>query len=110
MDADTDNQKLSQSGVDPKVGLGKDARIYYGVITDNNQMPCSTGILENNWTGPPACKPQPALQKVTVLAYRGSDHGLGLAVLVSAAAQYPSHLTQKHIEQLAKDALRGHIS
>jgi hypothetical protein len=55
-------------------------------------------------------KPQPALQKVTVLAYRGYDHGLGFAVLVSAAAQYPSHLTQKHIEQLAKDALRGHIS
>jgi hypothetical protein len=54
VDADTDNQKLSQSGVDPKVGLGQDARIYYGVITHNNQMPCSTGVLENNWTGPPA--------------------------------------------------------
>jgi hypothetical protein len=107
LDEGGDNQKLSYGGVPPKAGLGKDARIYYGVINDKNQPACSPGILENNWTGPPACKPQPSLQKITVAAYRGSNHGVGLAVLVSASAEYPSHLTQAHIERVAKDALNA---
>jgi hypothetical protein len=80
------------------------------VITDADQPACSTAIMENNWTGPPACMPQPGLQKVSVIAYSGSDKGLGLVVTVSAGAEYPSHLTHAHIEQLAEDALVGHIS
>jgi hypothetical protein len=45
-----------------------------------------------------------------VIAYIGSAKGLGLVVTVSAAAEYPSHLTEAHIERLARDALAGHLS
>ena len=107
---EADNQRLHSVGLSPKLGLGKEARFYYGVITDSKQPACSTGILENNWTGPAACRPQPGLEKVSVIAYRGSNNGLGLVVTVSAAQEYPSHLQAPRLARLAKDALAGHIA
>ena len=103
-------QGLVAARVDRKLGLGSHARAYHEVLTSTDLQPCQTGILYSDWVGPPECKPQPSLEKVTVLAYKGPSHGLGTLVVVGAAAQTPpTHLTERNVERIAAGVFTGKL-
>lgn len=95
---------------DRKLGLGRHARVYHHVITSAGLQPCQSGILYSNWTGPPDCNPQPSLEQIAVLVYRGSHTGIGTLVTVTAAAQTPpTHLTEVNVEKIAAGAFTGKL-
>jgi hypothetical protein len=103
-------QGLVPAAVDPKLGLGRHAVAYHEVITSAGMQPCQTGILYDNWTGPPECNPQPSLDKITVMVYQGHGKGLGLLVTVGAASQTPpTHLTEHNVERIAKGDITGDL-
>lgn len=109
LDAGAGQQGLSAGGVDPTLKIGTEGREYHGVISSLGLPRCEAGIEYDNWVGPPQCWKQPALKKIGVLAYRGSSTGMGLMVEVVAAAQFPSALSQRHVELLAKGVFEGRV-
>ena len=108
LDSEAEKKGFSVSGVDPKLGVGNDARVYSGTIDASEFPDCEPEIEYNNWTGPPICSGEPSQQKVTVLAYQGASKGIGQLVMVAAAAQTPpEHLKLLRIEKIAKGAFTG---
>jgi hypothetical protein len=78
-------------------------------VTGAKLPACNSGILYNNWLGPPECKGQPALFKVAVLAWIPLAHGKGRMVFLSAAAQSGSPLHISHMLELAKESVTGQL-
>jgi hypothetical protein len=103
-------QGLEPVHVNRTLGLGSHAVAYHEVITSLGMQPCDPMNLYSNWVGPPECSPQPSLEKVTVLVYKGPARGFGTLVLVGAAAQTPpTHLTERNVERIAAGVYTGKL-
>lgn len=89
--------------------IGAEELFFHGSQTGDKQQDCTANpmIMYDNWTGPPDCKGQPALDQVQVLAWIPKGTGSGLMIFLSASNQEGRPLSIGHMLDLAKKTTTG---
>lgn len=88
---------------------GSEEYVFHGAQTGAKLPDCDPMGKYNNWLGPPACRQQPALDHVQVVAWVPTGKALGVLVFLSASNEEGAPLSITHVLKLAKETTTGAI-